>query len=132
MANTSKAVSSAFTEISKKCEGKKIKFEPEEITEETQHIRLRFPTGRSYTEIRIRGTNQANFLLRIPFEKVHCISGYRAIFSPEDSYIEALLSTGDRGLPTEYTIRRLSKSANSPDNSENADKNKSNRITLVS
>lgn len=110
MTNISEENTSPFIRIKQRCENSKYVIEPEEINTETQRVQLRLPAGRSYKELLILNSSYAVALLKIPFENVHGIKGFRAIFSYKDKFIEAMLDDNNPfGMPPDRTFNRLSR-----------------------
>lgn len=98
---------SQFIQIKQRCANSRYVIEPEEINTETQRVQLRLPAGRSYKELAILNSSYAEALLKVPFENVHGIKGYRAIFSYQDKFIEAMLDDNNPfGMPPDRIFQK--------------------------
>jgi hypothetical protein len=80
-----------FDRIAERCDSGKIGFAVETNEDRNRFARLEFPSGRDTRKLLIRDVQEADALLGVPFERYRFLSGYDAICSYEDDYLEAAI-----------------------------------------
>ncbi len=71
-------------------------------------IQIYLPAGREKISLTVRNNLSAELLLCVPFESIHGLNEYRAFYSYDDGYIEAMIETGLRfEPPSSFLLGRL-------------------------
>ncbi len=110
MTTESETTSLQFLEIEQRCKEANIEVKLSKTEDNTDKLTVLLQAGKVKRKILVRNEQSAKALLSLPFEKIRGISSYRAFWSPEDGFIEAILDSGRlTSLPPFLTLRRLQK-----------------------